>query len=104
MTALPQGFTSFVTNIGIKDATDDFTLVCADSVVAASAVFTQSRFAGPSVVVSRKHVANHLAKEGNIFGDIGIFTRLERLVSCCFQRVKFGDCFIYGGLCLELVC
>lgn len=85
MTALPQGFTSFVTNIGIKDATDDFTLVCADSVVAASAVFTQSRFAGPSVVVSRKHVANHLAravvvisKNANVAtGDQGMSNALE---------------------------
>lgn len=85
MTALPQGFTSFVTNIGIKDATDDFTLVCADSVVAASAVFTQSRFAGPSVVVSRKHVANYLAravvvisKNANVAtGDQGMANALE---------------------------
>jgi len=85
MIALPQGFTSFVTNIGIKDATDDFTLVCADSVVAASAVFTQSRFAGPSVVVSRKHVANHLAravvvisKNANVAtGDQGMANALE---------------------------
>ena len=85
MTALPQGFTSFVTNVGIKDATDDFTLVCADSVVAASAVFTQSRFAGPSVVVSRKHVANHLAravvvisKNANVAtGDQGMANALE---------------------------
>ena len=34
MTALPQGFTSFVTNIGIKDTSDDFTVVAADTVVA----------------------------------------------------------------------
>jgi len=62
MTALPQGFTSFVTNIGIKDTSDDFTVVAADTVVAAAGVFTQSRFAGPSVVVSRKHIASHSAR------------------------------------------
>jgi glutamate N-acetyltransferase/amino-acid N-acetyltransferase len=62
MTALPQGFTSFVTNIGIKDSSDDFTVVAADNVVAAAGVFTQSRFAGPSVVVSRKHIASHSAR------------------------------------------
>jgi glutamate N-acetyltransferase/amino-acid N-acetyltransferase len=62
MTALPQGFTSFVTNIGIKDTSDDFTVVAADNVVAAAGVFTQSRFAGPSVVVSRKHIASHSAR------------------------------------------
>jgi glutamate N-acetyltransferase/amino-acid N-acetyltransferase len=62
MTALPQGFTSFVTNIGIKDTSDDFTVVAANTVVAAAGVFTQSRFAGPSVVVSRKHIASHSAR------------------------------------------
>ena len=59
--------------------------MCADSVVAASAVFTQSRFAGPSVVVSRKHVANHLAravvvisKNANVAtGDQGMANALE---------------------------
>jgi len=62
MTALPQGFTSFVTNIGIKDTSDEFAVVAADNVVAAAGVFTQSRFAGPSVVVSRKHIASHSAR------------------------------------------
>ncbi|MDA2968129.1 MAG: bifunctional glutamate N-acetyltransferase/amino-acid acetyltransferase ArgJ [Actinomycetota bacterium] len=62
MTALPQGFTSFVTNIGIKDTSEDFTVVAADNVVAAAGVFTQSRFAGPSVFVSCKHIASHSAR------------------------------------------
>jgi glutamate N-acetyltransferase/amino-acid N-acetyltransferase len=48
--------------VGIKDATDDFTLVVADTVCSAAGMFTQSRFAGPSVVVSREHIANHKAK------------------------------------------
>ncbi len=59
---LPQGFTSFVTNIGIKDTTDDFTVVAADTTATAAGVFTKSRFAGPSVVVSRDHVANGRAR------------------------------------------
>ncbi len=58
---LPQGFHSHVTNIGIKDSTDDFTLVRTEGPCAAAGVFTQSRFAGPSVIVSRRHVANHRA-------------------------------------------
>lgn len=62
MTALPKGFTSFVTNIGIKDSSDDFIVVAADNVVAAAGVFTLSRFAGPSVLVSRKHIASHSAR------------------------------------------
>jgi glutamate N-acetyltransferase/amino-acid N-acetyltransferase len=48
--------------VGIKDATDDFTLVVADTVCSAAGMFTQSRFAGPSVVVSREHIADHKAK------------------------------------------
>ena len=59
---LPKGFTSYVTNVGIKDTTDDFTLVAADSVCSAAGVFTQSRFAGPSVVVSRDHLTDGRAR------------------------------------------
>ena len=60
--SLPRGFRAHVTNVGIKDATDDFTLVVADTVCSAAGMFTQSRFAGPSVVLSREHIANHKAK------------------------------------------
>ncbi len=59
---LPQGFTSHVTNVGIKDTTDDFTVVVADHTATAAAVFTRSRFAGPSVVVSREHAADGRAR------------------------------------------
>ncbi|MFZ9158755.1 MAG: bifunctional ornithine acetyltransferase/N-acetylglutamate synthase, partial [Ilumatobacteraceae bacterium] len=59
---LPAGFRSYVANIGVKDTTDDFTLVVAESTCAAAGVFTQSRFAGPSVIVSRKHIADNTAR------------------------------------------
>jgi glutamate N-acetyltransferase/amino-acid N-acetyltransferase len=59
---LPQGFRAYVTNVGVKDSTDDFTLVAADAPCAAAAVFTQSSFAGPSVVVSRRNVASGRAQ------------------------------------------
>ncbi|MFM7871906.1 MAG: bifunctional ornithine acetyltransferase/N-acetylglutamate synthase, partial [Actinomycetota bacterium] len=62
MTSLPLGFTSYVANIGIKDASRDFTLVAAETEVAAAGVFTKSRFAGPSVEVSRRHLADHRAR------------------------------------------
>lgn len=55
---LPQGFAAHVANVGIKDDTDDFVVVAADRPCAASAVFTRSRFAGPSVEVSRRHAAD----------------------------------------------
>ena len=59
---LPQGFGAYVANIGIKDATNDFTLVVADKICAAAGVFTQSRFAGPSVVLSRENIADLTAR------------------------------------------
>ena len=56
--SLPLGFRAHVTNIGIKDTSDDFTVVVADTACSAAGMFTQSRFAGPSVVISREHVSN----------------------------------------------
>ncbi len=60
--SLPRGFTCHVTNIGIKDTTTDFVVVAAESTVAAAGVFTRSRFAGPSVIVSRRHLVDHRAR------------------------------------------
>jgi glutamate N-acetyltransferase/amino-acid N-acetyltransferase len=56
--ALPAGFTCHVANIGIKDDTDDFVVIAADASCPAAGVFTRSRFAGPSVTISRAHVAD----------------------------------------------
>jgi glutamate N-acetyltransferase / amino-acid N-acetyltransferase len=55
---LPTGFAAHTANIGIKDATADFAVVAADRPCPASAVFTKSRFAGPSVTLSRGHAAD----------------------------------------------
>ena len=55
---LPTGFRCHVANIGIKDDTDDFVVVAADAPCSAAGVFTQSSFAGPSVLVSREHIAD----------------------------------------------
>ncbi len=59
---LPSGFRAHVANIGIKDTTDDFVVVAAERPCATAAVFTRSSFAGPSVVVSRRHAADHAAQ------------------------------------------
>jgi glutamate N-acetyltransferase/amino-acid N-acetyltransferase len=56
-TPLPAGFAAYVANVGIKDDTDDFVVVRAEPGCTAAGVFTKSRFAGPSVVVSREHLA-----------------------------------------------
>lgn len=60
--SLPRGFSSYVTNVGIKDDSDDFTVVATTAAVPSAGVFTQSRFAGPSVVVSREHLTSHTAQ------------------------------------------
>lgn len=62
MISLPRGFTCHVANIGIKDSTNDLVIVSAQRPIAAAGVFTQSRFSGPSVEISRLHVANHSAQ------------------------------------------
>ena len=53
--SLPTGFTSYVTNIGIKDDTKDLTVVLGAPGTTSAGVFTKSLFAGPSVVVSREN-------------------------------------------------
>ena len=58
MTDLPGGFGAHVANIGIKDDTPDFVVVASDRPVPAVGLFTRSRFAGPSVVLSRAHLAD----------------------------------------------
>lgn len=62
MTALPRGFTAHVAALGIKDDSDDFLVLAATRPVPAAAVFTRSRFAGPSVEISRSHVASGQAQ------------------------------------------
>ncbi|MGI9576848.1 MAG: bifunctional glutamate N-acetyltransferase/amino-acid acetyltransferase ArgJ [Microthrixaceae bacterium] len=55
---LPAGFSAHVANVGIKDSSEDFALVVADKPCVASALYTKSRFAGPSVKISRDHSAD----------------------------------------------
>ncbi|MEZ5296165.1 MAG: bifunctional glutamate N-acetyltransferase/amino-acid acetyltransferase ArgJ [Ilumatobacteraceae bacterium] len=59
---LPAGFGCHVANIGVKDASDDFVVIATDRPRPAAGVFTKSRFAGPSVTISRAHLADHSAR------------------------------------------
>jgi glutamate N-acetyltransferase/amino-acid N-acetyltransferase len=61
-TPLPRGFHCHVANIGVKDDTDDFVVIVADRTGPAAGVFTRSRFAGPSVTISRRHLADGRAR------------------------------------------
>ncbi|BAY34440.1 ornithine acetyl transferase [Nostoc carneum NIES-2107] len=58
----PQGFKTFITNLGIKDSTDDFVLIKSDVPCVADGVFTQSLFAGPSVTISRCNLKDFQAQ------------------------------------------
>ncbi len=55
---LPTGFRAHTANVGIKDTSPDFALIAAEQPCTAAAVFTKSRFAAPSVTLSRAHVAD----------------------------------------------
>lgn len=58
----PQGFQTFITNLGIKDSTDDFVLIKSAVPCVADGVFTQSLFAGPSVTISRRNLKDNQAQ------------------------------------------
>lgn len=60
--SLPAGFRCHVANIGVKDGTDDFVVIAAARPVNADGVFTRSRFAGPSVTLSRAHLLDQQAR------------------------------------------
>lgn len=92
--SLPSGFHSYVTNVGVKDSSKDFTVVVADQPCAASGVFTLSRFSGPSVVISRRNIADLCAqavvvvsKNANVAtGDEGI-RNAEEIASGVAQKL-----------------
>lgn len=63
MVELPAGFGHHVANIGVRDDTDDFVVVsCSAADATCAALFTTSRFAGPSVTLSRTNAANGVAR------------------------------------------
>ena len=91
---LPQGFSAYVANIGIKDSSQDLTLVVAESVCVAAGVFTQSRFAGPSVVVSRENIAYNsaravvvISKNANVATGAECMSNAREVVSAVAQKV-----------------
>jgi glutamate N-acetyltransferase/amino-acid N-acetyltransferase len=53
----PRGFSSYTARLGLKDDSDDFAVVRSDRPAVSAAVFTRSRFAGPSVLLSREAMA-----------------------------------------------
>ena len=107
---LPAGFTAHTARIGIKDDTPDFSLVVATRPCAASAVFTKSRFAGPSVTLSRGHAADGrlqavavVSKNANVAtapdGDADALELAEgiaRVVGCQASEVLIASTGVIG--------
>ncbi|MFR9799923.1 bifunctional glutamate N-acetyltransferase/amino-acid acetyltransferase ArgJ [Streptomyces sp. MS06] len=58
----PKGFRGVTRNMGLKDAEDDFAVVVSEVPARSAAVFTRSRFAGPSVVLSRESAPGRRAR------------------------------------------
>ncbi len=54
----PSCFVTHAANIGIKDDTLDFSILASTRPCSAAGVFTRSLFAGPSVTLSRRHLAS----------------------------------------------
>jgi glutamate N-acetyltransferase/amino-acid N-acetyltransferase len=55
---VPSGFVTYAGNAGIKDGSLDLSIVASQLPCTADGVFTKSLFAGPSVVLSRAHLAS----------------------------------------------
>ena len=58
----PRGFGLHTGNIGIKDQSRDVMILAAPEGTTAAGVFTKSRFSGPSVIISREHMADGRAR------------------------------------------
>ena len=55
----PQGFRTHAGSIGIKDDTADYSVLASTGPCAVAGVFTQSLFAGPSVLLCRERLARN---------------------------------------------
>lgn len=90
--SLPNGFSCCVSNMGIKDNTDDFTIVLSDSPAASAGVFTLSRFAGPSVQISRQHNTGDvrgivvISKNANVANGAQGLTDAQEVVDLVAQK------------------
>jgi len=60
--SFPAGFSAIVGNIGIKDEFDDVLVLVAEETAVVSGLYTKSRFAGPSVRLSRLNSADNKAR------------------------------------------
>ncbi len=106
----PAGFGLHSGNIGIKDETRDVMILSAAEGTTAAGVFTRSRFSGPSVIVSRDHLADGAAqavvvisKNSNVAtGEVGMANARElaeltaRVVGCDARGIVVASTGVIG--------
>jgi len=96
VTDLPAGFVARTANVGIKDDSLDFVTVIGEAGTTGASMFTKSRFAGASVVLSRELAAHGrtrgvvvLSKNSNVAtGEEGISNAREIIK----RMATFHDC------------
>ena len=99
--SLPTGFSSYVTNVGVKDNTKDFTVVLAAPGATSAGVFTQSRFAGPSVEVSRRHNTGHaravvvISKNANVANGAEGLAHAEEITQRVAARLGIASSEVF---------
>ena len=60
--ALPAGFVAHTGHVGLRDAGDDISVILSTRPCVSAGLFTQSRFEGPSVTLSRRRAASGRAR------------------------------------------
>lgn len=107
---VPAGFVGHVANVGIKDDSLDFAVLAVDGPATADAVFTRSRFSGPSVVLSRRHLAEGspraivtVSKNANVAtGEAGaahaaeLASGVARVLGCALEDVLVASTGVIG--------
>lgn len=110
MTLAPQGFVGLTACVGLKqDATDFMLLASAEPGTTAAAVYTQSLFAGPSVLLNRSEDASRfrgvvtLSKNANVAtGEQGLANarevreRAAKLVGCAPEELLIASTGVIG--------
>lgn len=88
----PEGFQNIIANLGIKDGNDDFIAVISEKPACVSAMFTQSRFAGPSVVLSRETAKKQKARGVIVIArNANVATGAEGLADAREIRERLGQ-------------
>ena len=106
----PAGFALHSGNIGIKDRTRDVMILSSGEGTTAAGLFTQSRFSGPSVTLSREHLVDGraravvvISKNSNVAtGAVGMANASEladlvaRVVGCDASDVLVASTGVIG--------